>query len=296
MMLNVFLEIDDSYIEELQKDSILFNEFKNFIVNTLNSKSDIKLFITKGKIQQFQMTFDKILKKGKLEYWQKEEPLTLINDPSTAIMYYRWNFNETAIQLNPYNEVIVEIAKQQIFYKAPCLLLTSYSNEKYGGNNIYVIRDNLTRHPYSSYWEVIKHSTPNLVKDPNDKFINKAFEEWYNGHKAKRIHKANPKHDKDKPIANKGEKVSLLLCNEDEAQKLLNDALDASNSADVFPKYLHNFDTDRKKFIEFKLERITDEQEAIYHGYHIDSITEIDNTKIHDKAIRKQLEAKAKER
>jgi hypothetical protein len=295
MKLNVFLEIDDDYIEELQTSPVLFIEFKNFIIKKLISNPDIKLFICKGKINNFQMAFGNIIREGKLEFWQKEEPLTTINDSIGYYTYYKWNFCDTVIQLNSYNEVIVEIAKIQNFYKNPCLLLTSFSTTKYGNHSIYVIRDNLTRQPFNSYWEEIKYSEPKLSKEPDGSYINKTFEEWYKGYKNNRIHKANPKHDKNKPIANKDEKVSLLLCNEEEAQKMLNSALNASTASETFPKFLHNFDSIQKKYIEFKLERVTDANVAIYHGYHLDRFDDIE-AKLQNKSIRILLEKMQKEK
>ncbi|MCB1144527.1 MAG: hypothetical protein KDK54_19890 [Leptospiraceae bacterium] len=288
MKLKVFLEIDDNYIEDIKKESILFDEFKKFITHKLISNSDIKLYITKGKISKFVNTFDKVIKAGKIDYWQKENSSTLLNDFNTSYLYYQWNYSTLAIQLDPSLDVIVEIAKFQIFHRTPCLLITSFTDSKYNNNSIYVIRDNFERSPYSSYWEEIKYTSPELKKDTNNNFINKNFEEWYNAYKNNRIHKANPKHDKNRPIANKNEKVSLLLCNQDEAQELLINAVNGSASEEGFPKFLYNYDKTQKKYIEFKLERITDEKEAIYHGYHLDSFTEIEQ-KIQNKSVKNQL-------
>lgn len=74
----------------------------------------------------------------------------------------------------------------------------------------------------------------------------------------------NPKHGekgKGAHLANKGNKVSVLLCSEDEAAIMLNKAVGESNDS----KTLFFWDSDKDKYIEFKCE-----VNQVFHGFHLD--------------------------
>lgn len=77
----------------------------------------------------------------------------------------------------------------------------------------------------------------------------------------------NPKHDRVRPIANKGEEVSILDCSEERASKLLINAIGKESAND---KQLFNFDNENGKYIVF-YKHIDSE----YHGYHINDENEI---------------------
>ncbi len=77
----------------------------------------------------------------------------------------------------------------------------------------------------------------------------------------------NPKHDRVRPIANKGETVSILDCSHERAYKLLCSAIGEHTAND---RRLFNFDTENRKYIIFYRH---DNQE--YHAYHTDNENEI---------------------
>ena len=74
----------------------------------------------------------------------------------------------------------------------------------------------------------------------------------------------NPKHGeygKGAHPANKGDKVSLLLCSKEEAALLLNKAVGENTES----KILFFWDADKEKYIEFKCEG-----NQVFHGFHLD--------------------------
>jgi len=82
-----------------------------------------------------------------------------------------------------------------------------------------------------------------------------------------RIFKHNPKHDRVRPLYNKGEVVSILECSFENADKLLRSAIGESTAND---RKLYNYDNENEKFIIFYKH---DKNE--YHGYHVDNEDEI---------------------
>lgn len=90
--------------------------------------------------------------------------------------------------------------------------------------------------------------------------------DWFSkNRKPQRVFNLNPKHGeygKGAHSSNKGNKVSLLLCGRDEAEKLL---LRAINTDDRENKTLYFYDTNKTRYIEFKKEF-----KNVYHGFHLD--------------------------
>lgn len=95
----------------------------------------------------------------------------------------------------------------------------------------------------------------------------KSVSEWFQNHrKPQRIFNLNPKHGENGKGAhpgNKGEKVSVLMCNKEEAKNMLLKAI----GTDL--RVLYFFDQVHNQFIEFKRE-----SENTYHGFHLDAIDE----------------------
>ena len=78
----------------------------------------------------------------------------------------------------------------------------------------------------------------------------------------KRIYNWNPKHGENGKGAfksNKGDKVSVLMCSNEEVPIMLNLALGNN------PKLLHYYDCKHHQYIEFK-----QESENVYHAFHLD--------------------------
>lgn len=88
---------------------------------------------------------------------------------------------------------------------------------------------------------------------------------WFeNNRRPVREFHLNPKHGengKGAHPANKGDKVSVLLCSEEEAAILLNKAVGESTDG----KTLFFWDADNEKYIEFKCEG-----NQVFHGFHLD--------------------------
>ncbi|RHP65411.1 hypothetical protein [Bacteroides sp. OF04-15BH] len=95
----------------------------------------------------------------------------------------------------------------------------------------------------------------------------KNISKWYEtNRKPQRIFNLNPKHGENGKGAhpgNKGEKVSVLMCNKEEAKNMLLKAI----GTDL--RVLYFFDQVHNQFIEFKRE-----SENTYHGFHLDAIDE----------------------
>jgi len=101
-----------------------------------------------------------------------------------------------------------------------------------------------------------------------------SLKKWMEENILKRIFKLNPKHGEN-GVGNWVE-ASLLLCNRREAQALLNAAI-----YDKKTRNYYNYDQTHKKYIIFEDENTS---ENTYHGYHLDSETDVPNT------IRKKFE------
>lgn len=103
------------------------------------------------------------------------------------------------------------------------------------------------------------------VEIDNSKLEIKPLARWFE-HNRRPIRKfhLNPKHGengKGAHPANKGDKVSVLLCSEEEAAIMLNKAVGESMDS----KTLFFWDSDKDKYIEFKCE-VNQE----FHGFHLD--------------------------
>ena len=96
------------------------------------------------------------------------------------------------------------------------------------------------------------------------------LETWFSNNRQPRIFNLNPKHGENGvgARANKGEKVSLLLCSQNQASELLR----LAKGDKRISKELFAFDTNHKKFIVFK-----DDNTIVnsYHGYHVDNENEV---------------------
>lgn len=101
----------------------------------------------------------------------------------------------------------------------------------------------------------------------------KSVLKWYEtNRKPQRIFNLNPKHGengKGAHPANKGEKVSILMCSREEAENMLLKAI----GADL--RVLYFFDQVHNQYIEFKCE-----SENTYHGFHLDAMDEKECRKI----------------
>lgn len=95
----------------------------------------------------------------------------------------------------------------------------------------------------------------------------KSILNWYEtNRKPQRIFNLNPKHGengKGAHPANKGEKVSVLMCSKEEAKDMLLKAIGEDEKVLYFYDHVHN------QYIEFKRESAN-----TYHGFHLDVMDE----------------------
>lgn len=95
----------------------------------------------------------------------------------------------------------------------------------------------------------------------------KTISKWYEtNRKPQRKFNLNPKHGengKGAHPANKGEKVSVLMCSRGEAKNMLLKAIGSD------PRILYFFDKKHNQYIEFKCKN-----KNTYHGFHLDEIDE----------------------
>ena len=90
---------------------------------------------------------------------------------------------------------------------------------------------------------------------------------WIVENRQKRNFNLNPKHGENAVGAHSRSRdntVSLLLCNRSQAQELLDTAI--GDIRQTMPTQLYNFDTQHQKYIVFKFENETPQNQ--YHGYH----------------------------
>lgn len=178
--------------------------------------------------------------------------------------YFLWDLTkEEAVPLYHQPHTLSEIAERCLQNIENKYVLLNYHSALYIDREmIVVIKD--------------RWSAPDLPKFILIPFIHNADElaDWFKRNRQERkFHRFRPGEPKKHPTSDKsvkylkGNKVSPLLCNDDEAQRLLDDAIGDRRES----KKLYAFDKTRNKYIVFEDEETLDNQ---YHGYHVDEIPE----------------------
>ncbi len=179
--------------------------------------------------------------------------------------YIAWNFPDDNTVLNRTTQLLLKMVEETLLNQSQ----TPKSQQKYLLLNFTDLC--ATR----AFLPIIKdcgaEKYPQMVCIPQIIDKNK-LEIWLSQNRQPRVFNKNPKHgEQGKGVrANKGEKVSKLLCNPQEAQQFLDMAIGCANITDE----LYNFDKKHGKYIVFKDENISDNT---YHAYHVDSLDKILN-------------------
>jgi hypothetical protein len=171
-------------------------------------------------------------------------------------VYFIWDLNQfRGIQINRPISMLAEIAEEK------------------RQNNKLILIHNDSIHLNRSIIPIIKedygHKCPFLICIEHVK--NRIeLENWIRQNRQPRCFNLNPKHGENGKgaKANKGENVSVLLCDKKHAQALLDSAVGDKR----ITKKLFHFDQEFQKFIVFEDENTPNNS---YHGYHIDNENEV---------------------
>jgi hypothetical protein len=171
--------------------------------------------------------------------------------------YFLWDLNQfIGIQINSSISTLAEIAEQKRQDENKKLVLMHNDSIHLDRSIIPIIKDGSNEKcPSFICIEQVKNSTE--------------LENWICQNRQPRWFNLNPKHgEKGKGAkANKGEEVSVLLCDRKRAQELLESAIGDKR----ITKKLFNFDNEFQQFIVFEDENTLNNT---YHGYHIDNENE----------------------
>lgn len=258
MKLNVFLDID-SLTEDFSIDSI------NEIIQKYEDEIE---FLCSPKYTEDIEGVDDLFPKS---HWLYEIARQATNwnekfKSNHNCRYHYYQVNHELETIGDNTNALAIISEIKHCYNTKNFYITS---DNQFVQNLYVIRDDMQEN--AAGWMEIDYSKYNDLS---------VFELWLYKYKKKRIFEPNPKHDKIFTHQNKQEEVSKLLCTNQEAQKLLNDAIGSIG------KELYNFDSKYKYIIEFKLTR-KDGDLYIYHGYHLTNENVLSGIK--NKKIRNEL-------
>ncbi len=173
-------------------------------------------------------------------------------------LYFIWDFNQfTGIQIRGQISILAEIAEETLQNKNNKLVLVHNDSIHINRSIIPILKDGYNEKcPFFICIPHIKNSTE--------------LENWISQNRQPRLFNLNPKHGENGKgaKANKGEEVSILLCNKKHAQELLNSAIGDKRIS----KKLFNFDNEHQKFIIFEDENTPNNT---YHGYHVDNENEV---------------------
>lgn len=161
------------------------------------------------------------------------------------------------------NNVLSEIAERQNNSPEKSFLLLNFYAASFIGEKLSILKERIE--------DVHLFILPTFLHVDNVTQLLK----WLVDNRQKRNFNLNPKHGENGVAAHgksRGNDVSLLLCNRDQAQELLNKAIgDARETTE-----LYNFDILHQKFIIFKFENETPQNQ--YHGYHPDNQDEVSSS------------------
>jgi hypothetical protein len=173
-------------------------------------------------------------------------------------LYFIWDLNQfTGIQINSPISTLAEIAEEKRQDENKKLVLVHNDSIHLNRSIIPIIKDGYDEKcPFFICIQHVKNSTE--------------LENWISQNRQPRLFNLNPKHGENGKgaKANKGEEVSVLLCNKKHAQELLDSAVGDKRIS----KKLFNFDNEHQKFIVFEDENTPNNS---YHGYHVDNENQV---------------------
>lgn len=260
---NVISNNDEIVLEEAKLISFL--KQLESLVETVGCKKDTNLFYSANEINDFLENVEELNKEELYlidaastidEYLQKANAINWLDKPlqSNDFQYCILDFNSSKI-VQLFNHSINESLEQQLYYQDHKVLLINH----------------LAINAPNQYASLIKRTNksnnfPIAIIIPlvnNEKELNK----WLTQNRKTRVFNLIPKHGENGKGAyqsNKGDEVSILECNKEEAQKLLKNAI---GDVRIDAKRLYNYDPIRDNYILFYYEGENPQNQ--YHGFHI---------------------------
>jgi len=254
-----------------QQDIAAFIDFRTFyqrleeIIDLLECEKEVDLFYDSENIRDFEELL-KELNEGLVSPQSIFASLLSnardIHSVKFQGCYLVCNFSDNKLDPTT-NKLLIKIVEENLLSQPQ----TSKIQQKYlllNFTDLYATR---------AFLPIIKdcgeENCPQLVGIPQVIDKNK-LEVWLSQNRPPRVFSNNPKHgESGKGVrTHKGEKVSALLCNAQEAQKLLDTAIGCAKITDR----LYNFDRKYGKYIVFEDENTPNNT---YHGYYVDSLAEI---------------------
>ncbi|MBK9498687.1 MAG: hypothetical protein IPO06_04745 [Leptospiraceae bacterium] len=252
-MKNIFLDIDDQYLKNIQGSSDK-NSFSK-LVQVLREKIEAKAFILNKNVSMLQSFLNQLRLSGKLKI------LNTANFRNSD--YYIWKNGEIDI-LDPQKDFLVSVLnnKEQGVKENIIFTNTIYSNNEF----VYLIEDIRNPKNTNSYWteiEIVKCDSTIDIENWIKKNVGmRKFERKLDDTK----HDIHPYLDcaSTLEIENKikDKYKSDLYCSESRAYDLLQTAFGTPDKTELF-----NYDPKVKLFINFK-ETYPNTERQVYHGFH----------------------------
>lgn len=246
------------------------NNFRYFLENyqkmieIVEREKNAKIIYDAENIKQFQqqinMLDDEFISLQYAFYTLLSNAENFRDNPKAVpnSLYFIWDFNQfTGIQISGSISTLAEITKEKQQNENQKLVLIHNDGIHLNRSMIPIIKDGYSdKCPFFTCIQHVKNSTE--------------LETWIIENRQPRLFNLNPKHGENGKgaKANKGEKVSVLLCHKQHAQTLL----DSSIGDKRINKKLFNFDNEHQKYIVFEDENTPNNT---YHGYHIDNEDEV---------------------
>jgi hypothetical protein len=183
--------------------------------------------------------------------WQKEQR------QEQHCAYFIWHQQTAHIVVN---HILPELAERQKHNPEQSFLLFNCRAGSFQSKMIAILKEMREDN------QLLLLPTFNQVNNEQELYA------WLIENRQKRNFNLNPKHGENGVGAhkgNKGDKVDPLLCSREEAQRLLKKAIGDTRRATE----LYNFDSQNQKFIVFKFENETPQNQ--YHGFHPNNQDEI---------------------
>lgn len=253
--LHFFLHNADDFVEEAQLQFFLkeFSTSVEWIYREKNTKS----FYSAENVQRFldnfegfrdDYLFDPASEIGDIlsnAYNWQEQP-----EQQKNCTYFIWHEQTANLVLN---HTLSELAERQEKNKEQSFLLFNFHGGSFQSKKITLLKE-------------IREDNLLLLLSPFDQVNNEQeLYEWIVENRQKRNFNLNPKHGENGVGAhkkNKGDTIDTLLCSRNEAQIFLHKAIGDTRKTTE----LYYFDTTHQKFIVFKFENETPQNQ--YHGYH----------------------------
>jgi len=252
----------ESFYQSLDNPNCFREFLHNYqkMIEIVEREKGAKIIYDAENIKQFQQQLNGLDKEFiSLQYafyilLSNAENFRDYSKTATNCLYFIWDFNQfTGIQISGEISTLAEIAEEKQQDENKKWVLIHHDGIHLNRSIIPIIKNGFgEKCPIFICIQHVKNSTE--------------LENWMIQNRQPRLFNLNPKHGENSKgaKANKGEKVSVLLCNKQYAQELLNSAIGDKRIS----KKLFNFDNEFQKYIVFEDENTPNNT---YHAYHIDN-------------------------